>query len=136
MSKNEVRLIDANALLDHVKDLPTCWADGGGVYPGEPMKYPDGMFEPEDVISSIENAPTIEAYTEEDVRNAYTDGFSTGMEQGMQKPGRPKGRWVEVQGKLYCYVCGNRMPDRAGEENLLSVGDNRFCRYCGAKMEV
>lgn len=55
---NEVRLIDANALIEHIKGLPTWCADGGGVY-GLTMKYPEEMFLPEDVISSIENAPTI-----------------------------------------------------------------------------
>lgn len=59
MSK-EKRLIDANALAEHIKDLPTWWADDGGVY-GKPMKYPDGMFDCEDVISSIECAPTVDA---------------------------------------------------------------------------
>ena len=52
-----MRPIDANALLEHIKDLPTWWADGGGVY-GQAMKYPEGMFDVEDVVSSIENAPT------------------------------------------------------------------------------
>lgn len=53
-----MRIIDADALLEHVKDLPTWWADGGGIY-GKEMKYPDGMFDCEDIVSSIENAPTI-----------------------------------------------------------------------------
>lgn len=29
--------------------------------------------------------PAAEVYTEEDVRNAYNDGYSVGMEQGMNK---------------------------------------------------
>lgn len=53
-----MRLIDADALLEHIKGLPTWWADGGGVY-GQAMKYPEGMFDVEDVVSSIENAPTL-----------------------------------------------------------------------------
>lgn len=53
-----MRPIDANALLEHIKGLPTWWADGGGVY-GQAMKYPEGMFDVEDVVSSIENAPTL-----------------------------------------------------------------------------
>lgn len=52
--------ISRSALIEHIKDLPTWWADAGGFYPGS-MKYPEGMYNPEDVISSIENAPTIEA---------------------------------------------------------------------------
>jgi len=49
--------IDRDALLLHIKDLPTWWADAGGVY-GRSMKYPNGMFDCEDVVSSIENAPS------------------------------------------------------------------------------
>ena len=57
---NEKRLIDANALIKHMKDLPTRYEDGGGSWlclDG----YPKGMFDPEDVISSIDNAPTVDA---------------------------------------------------------------------------
>ena len=43
-------------LLEHIKDLPTWWSDGSGIY-SKPMKYPDGMFYCEDVVASIENAP-------------------------------------------------------------------------------
>lgn len=53
-----MRMIDADALLEHIKDLPTWWADGGGVY-GQAMKYPEGMFDVDDVVASIENAPTL-----------------------------------------------------------------------------
>ena len=52
------RMIDADALLEHIKDLPTWWEDGGGVY-GQAMKYPEGMFDVDDVVASIENAPTL-----------------------------------------------------------------------------
>lgn len=48
--------IDREALVARIKDLPTCWADAGGVY-GKSMKYPDGMFDCEDVVSLIENTP-------------------------------------------------------------------------------
>ena len=48
--------IEREALIAHIKDLPTWWADAGGVY-GRSMKYPEGMFDCEDVVSSVENAP-------------------------------------------------------------------------------
>lgn len=51
-----VKYIDADTLIKRVKDLPTWWADGGGYYGGA-MKYPEGMFEPEDVIGIIKNVP-------------------------------------------------------------------------------
>lgn len=47
---------EKEALIAHIKNLPTYWADAGGVY-GRSMKYPEGMFDCEDVISSVENAP-------------------------------------------------------------------------------
>lgn len=53
-----VRPIDANALLDHIKDLNTWYNDDGYIY-GYDMKYPDGMFFPDDIIASIENTPTL-----------------------------------------------------------------------------
>ena len=40
--------IERESLLAYIKDLPTWWEDGGGVY-GPPMKYPEGNFDPEDV---------------------------------------------------------------------------------------
>lgn len=55
-----MKLIDGGKLLKHIKDLPTWWADAGGVY-GESMKYPSGMFDCEDVVGSIENALTVDA---------------------------------------------------------------------------
>ena len=51
------RYIDASKLKEHIKDLPTWWADSGGVY-GVSMKYPEGMFDCEDIINSIDSQPT------------------------------------------------------------------------------
>jgi hypothetical protein len=47
------RYADVDKLLEHIKDLPTWWADAGGVY-GSSMKYPDGMFDVNDVVNSID----------------------------------------------------------------------------------
>lgn len=51
--------IEREALLLHIKDLPTWWANAGWVY-GRITKYPEGMFDCEDVVNSIENAPSVE----------------------------------------------------------------------------
>ena len=48
--------IERESIITHMKDLPTWRADSGGVY-GNAMKYPDGMFDCEDVISSLECEP-------------------------------------------------------------------------------
>lgn len=55
-----MRLIDADALMEHLKDIPTWWANGDGAW-SSPQKYPDALFYPEDIISAIECAPTVEA---------------------------------------------------------------------------
>jgi hypothetical protein len=49
---------ECEALIEHMKDLPT-WdfvAKADGVYE-KATKYPEGMFNCDDVIASIENAP-------------------------------------------------------------------------------
>ena len=46
--------IDREKLLEHIKDVPTWEIDDKGVHD---TKYPKGMFDCEDVVSSIENAP-------------------------------------------------------------------------------
>lgn len=67
------RMIDADALIEHIKGLPTWWADGGGVY-GQAMKYPEGMFDVDDVVASIENAPTL---TQPPITGDTSDGYHT-----------------------------------------------------------
>ena len=46
--------IDRGKMLEHIKDVPTWEIDDKGVHD---TKYPKGMFDCEDVVSSIENAP-------------------------------------------------------------------------------
>ena len=119
----EKRLIDANALDEHIKDLPTWWADDGGFYGGA-MKYPEGMFIPEDIISSIENAPTVDA-----VEVVH-------------------GRWVNVGGDLHysgvlynCSVC-NKVHFVNARHALVTLhyhdeifNKPQYCPNCGAKMD-
>lgn len=52
------KYIDKDLLIEHIKDLPTWvyWADVSGMHEN-PMKYPDGTFDVDDVINSIENTP-------------------------------------------------------------------------------
>ena len=50
------RYIDADALIKHIKDVPT-WCEMLGIG-WRPMKYPNGMYDCNDIINSIENAPT------------------------------------------------------------------------------
>lgn len=50
--------INREKLLEHIKDVPTWEIDDKGVHD---TKYPKGMFDCEDVVSSIENAPAADA---------------------------------------------------------------------------
>ena len=105
-----MRPIDADALKLHIKDLPTWHEDIGGRYPNA-MKYPDGMFDCEDIMSSIELAPTLDDL-------------------------RPKGEWKIMIDDydcefMKCSVCGERFYD--GDNDTVDCKYN-FCPNCGAKL--
>ena len=68
---NDVRYINANVLLEHVKDLPT-WSDAEGME-DKPMKYPEGMFDCDDVINSINNAPTADVVSKAEIAKIFED---------------------------------------------------------------
>lgn len=100
--------IDREALIAHIKDLPTWWADAGGVY-GRSMKYPEGMFDCEDVISSVENAPPA------DVAPVV------------------HGRWISKNhhGYEWTFVCSN-----CDYVDGYPFNDrHNYCPNCGAKMD-
>ena len=66
-------LISRSALLEHIKDVPT-WnqMESGWM---SPTRYPEGEYDPEDVISSIENAPAVDA-VEVDKAMAWLEGYT------------------------------------------------------------
>lgn len=106
--------IDRDELIKHVKDLPTWWEDGGGVY-GPPMKYPEGLFYPEDVIASIENAPAADV---QEIKH---------------------GEWIKTynnpnDGHYYCPECHHNTDIATGIKTPRSRGFF-YCPYCGAKMD-
>lgn len=106
--------IDRDELIKHVKDLPTWWEDGGGVY-GPPMKYPEGLFYPEDVIASIENAPAVDV---QEIKH---------------------GEWIKMDiisddVDYYCSECRNFIDIATGKETPIDRGFF-YCPYCGAKMD-
>lgn len=97
---------EKEALIAHIKDLPTWWADAGGVY-GRSMKYPEGMFDCEDVIGSVENAPAADVAP---VRRGHwieKNGCQICSECGEEH------EWDEYRA-AYCDVCGAKM---AGGDN-------------------
>lgn len=99
--------IERETLIAHIKDLPTWWADDGGVY-GRSMKYPEGMFDCADVVSSVENAPAV------DVAPVV------------------HGRWVRKGSNWYCTGCdkGYRISCGSPPANTFD-----YCPNCGAKMD-
>lgn len=106
--------IKREALIAHIKNLPTWWADAGGVY-GRSMKYPEGMFDCEDVISSVENAPAadvapvVHGHWIKDNDSFQTDDYYC------------------CYFDYNCSECSNIVNDRYKLPN--------YCPNCGAKMD-
>ena len=101
--------IDREKILEHIKDLPTWWADDKGMYA---KKYPDGMFDCEDVIASIENAPAADVAP---VIHAIWK-IKYGKEQ--------RGDFTAGEhNTYYCSNCG-----------LSGNPFDKYCKECGAKM--
>ncbi len=98
--------IERETLLAHIKDLPTWRADAGGYYGGA-QKLPDGLFEPEDIIASIENAPAA------DVAPVV------------------HGRWEWASEDIYrCTACN----EKARVAEVMGRPAWGHCPHCGAKM--
>jgi predicted RNA-binding Zn-ribbon protein involved in translation (DUF1610 family) len=104
-----VSYIEREAFKKHIKDLPTWWADGGGVY-GQAMKYPEGMFNCDDVIASIENAPAADVV---EVRH---------------------GSWVRTNDFYGFYMCSNCRSTQKDCQPLYNKVWH-YCPNCGAKMD-
>lgn len=107
-----MRLIDADKLPEHK-------------FTRESAKGSDYMRGWNDAIDAIiDNAPTIDTYTEDDVQYAIKEGHQVGYEMAKAKFERPQGKW-QLHGMIYyCSECGHE----CGES-----GDN-FCGNCGADM--
>ena len=79
------------------------------------------------LIEIINNAPTVETYSEEDMCDTTSNGFDIGYDFAKAKYERPQGKWiVKSNGTTHYYAC-----DKCG-----SAGDiqDKFCRECGADM--
>lgn len=102
--------IEREALIEHIKDLPT-WdyiAKADGVYE-KSTKYPEGKFNCDDVINSINNAPAADAA---EVKHGYWE----------TKP-NIGGHIVMMR----CSVCAFQF------DNWRHIFD--YCPVCGAKMD-
>lgn len=113
--------IERDALLAHIKDLPTWWADAGGYYGGA-QKLPDGLFEPEDIIASIENAPAADVAPVVHGRWEWFD----------EETGTPSTGYEREWG-WRCSHCKEELPDDYDDPDDRPAF--RFCYNCGAMMD-
>lgn len=101
------KYIDADKLKEHIKGLPT-WFEGLGIG-WRSTKYPNGQFDCEDIINSIDNSPTADVV---EIKH---------------------GKWIICCDGYYPYC------NQCGYEPIRPLGkdDNRtpYCPNCGAKME-
>ena len=81
-----------------------------------------------EVIMTIDNAPTVETYTEEDMKRTIKENFDIGYEMAKNKYERPKGKWLIEGGTTLHYACSEC--GCAGDEW------DKFCKHCGAKMSM
>ena len=79
-----------------------------------------------DVIDLIDNAPTVETFTKDDMAGAYNEGYACGNRENE----RPQGEWQPDMDSFYCDQCGVT----ALEINRKWYKSN-FCPNCGAKMK-
>lgn len=97
--------INREKLLEHIKDVPTWKIDDKGVHD---TKYPKGMFDCEDVVSSIENAPAVDVAPIIHAKWKY--GKCTHC--GAEIPTENKHYLIESNKCKYCYSCGAIMDER------------------------
>lgn len=85
----------------------------------------------DNIVDRINELPSADAYTEQQVRDAFNSGYSCGMEQTKeaQSADAVQGEWIDVENEPYCEcsVCG------AYIDNL--DDDYAFCPRCGARMK-
>lgn len=97
-----IRLLDANELRNQFSS--------------------DEIYGPEEIKCIIDNAPTVEAYTLEDMQNNY----DAGVDSIIGKYDKAEGEWNYIQaGMCVCPFCG-AMPHKLYKN---------FCAKCGAKLK-
>jgi len=106
--------IDREALLAHMKDVPTWWGDEGGIYGGA-HSYPDGMFDPDDVIRSIEDAPAADVAPVVHAHWIFED--------------------FDRDGDLFAVCSHCKSVVFVESKNVIKVNSGNFCMWCGAKMD-
>lgn len=110
------RYIDADKLIEHIKDVPT-WYERLGIG-WRSTKYPDGMFDCDDVINSIGNQPTADVV--EVKHGEWREGALLKV-----------GREIKHYPSVICSDCGITFCDIINNHNYMY----RYCPHCGAKMD-
>lgn len=64
-----------------------------------------------------------------------TDDISISSIQSADVSPVVHGKWIEKGEDLYCSKCDHIIPDCAGNATVISKTENRFCYFCGAKMD-
>lgn len=108
------KYIDKEKLIQHIKDVPTWLSDDS-----TPFKYPDGMYDVNDVINSIENAPDEDVVP---VTHAHWEVCDY-----VEYDGHSECVHHPKEG-LWCSNCKNGF-----RAKLLYKRD--YCPNCGAKMD-
>lgn len=80
-------------------------------------------------IKALE-APTVDTYTEDDVKTAIKEGHQVGYEMAKAKYERPTGEWIEHYDNSdgFTWLTCSRCMCKAYED------DYNFCPNCGADM--
>lgn len=108
-----MRLIDADALKRKFRNVN------------------EGVFQMSRIYELIDNAPTVEEITNEDIQQAIKEGFANGYEMAKAKFERPTGEWVILDGgDRGCPFCNTA----TGRESNASLVFFNYCPYCGADM--
>lgn len=85
-----------------------------------------------EVKLTIDNAPTVDTYTEDDVQYAIREGHQVGYEMAKAKFERPTGEWKDHR---WCSNCGCGIPTDVYGTSITEE-EAHFCVECGARMEA
>lgn len=120
------RLIDADALMPLFVEKACTMKDRHGVKLGD-----EWLLNYNDIKDVIDNAPTVDTYTEDDVHYAIKEGHEVGYGMAKAKFERPQGEWIvgqymdchsDILPKYTCPFCGE-----------VAYRKYDFC-HCGADM--
>lgn len=83
-------------------------------------KREDVLLWENDVIDIIDNAPTVDTYTEDDMSGAYNEGYSCGSREARTACERPQGEWIPIS---------DRLPDNTGRYLVYTKYDEVMTDY-------